>query len=105
MPEVIADTFDVVRKGGRVILYGLPSDEDRIEMPVTTIIMNQLEVYGAVGNPKVWEPLLEMIASGRISLKEMVTHEFSLNDISKAFSVLDNREGDPIKIVIDPWKD
>lgn len=103
-PRIIEEAFHMVRKGGRVILYGIPSDKEKVLMPVTDIIMNQIEVYGAVGNPKVWKPLLALAAQRRIRLDKMITHRYSLGEINKAFELLKSKEEDPVKIVIDPWE-
>lgn len=103
-PEMIEQVFGLARKGGRIVLYGLPSDSAKIEMPVSDIIMKQLEIYGAVGNPSVWKPLLKMIESGRMNLDAMVTHEFGLDDIGRAMDMLENKRENPIKIVVNPWK-
>lgn len=102
-PELIEEACLTVRSGGRVILYGLPPETANIPFPVKTIIMKQLEVYGTVGEPLVWEPLLRLVAAGRINLKDMVTHTFSLDRIEEAFALLENKEEDPIKAVVYPW--
>ena len=103
-PEIIEEVFDIARRGGRIIFYGLPSDAAQIRFPVTTMIMKQLEVYGAVGNPLVWEPLLDLVAAGRINLKDMVTHTFPLDKIGDAFQLLTDKDQDPIKAVVYPWE-
>ncbi len=102
-PKIIEEIFDIARKGGRIICYGLPPDSAQIHFPVSTMIMKQLEVYGAVGNPLVWEPLMQLIAAGRINLKDMVTHTFPLDHIEDAFKLLTDKSADPIKAVVDPW--
>ena len=102
-PEIIEEIFDIARKGGRIICYGLPPDSADIRFPVSTMIMKQLEVYGAVGNPMVWEPLMQLIASGRINLKDMITHKFPLEHIEDAFQLLADKDEDPIKAVVYPW--
>ena len=35
--------------------------------------MKQLEVHGVENNPYVWEPLISLVASDRVNLKDMVT--------------------------------
>ena len=51
----------------------------------------------------VWEPLMQLIASGRINLKDMVTHKFPLEHIEDAFQLLADKDEDPIKAVVYPW--
>lgn len=102
VPDTIASAFQTVRRAGRVILYGIPGDNDKIDFPVTHIITNQLEVHGAVGEVAVWQPLLNFVAAGRINLKDMITHRLPLDKIADGFEILKNKNENPIKVVILP---
>ncbi len=101
---IIEEAVSVAASGGRVLLYGLPSESASMQFPVKTIIMKQLEVHGVENNPYAWEPLLQLVAGKRVNLKDMVTHTFPLDRIEEAFAVLQNKTGNPIKIVVYPWK-
>ena len=103
-PAVIEEACEAVKNAGRIILYGLPAEGTRIQYPVKQIIMKQLEIYGTMENPMSWAPLLQMVAAGRINVKDMVTHTYSLDQIGDAFALLENKKEDPIKIVVYPWK-
>lgn len=102
-PQVIEEAVNIAANGGRVVLYGLPSETAKTEFPVKTIIMKQLEVHGVENNPYVWESLINLVASGRVNLKDMVTHTLPLSQIEEAFAILENPNEDPIKIVVYPW--
>ena len=102
-PKVIEEAVNVAANGGRVILYGLPAETDVLQFPVKTIIMKQLEVHGVENNPYVWEPLINLVASGKVNLNDMVTHTLPLDKIEDAFAILQDSKEDPIKIVVYPW--
>lgn len=102
-PQTIGWAFETVRRAGRVILYGIPPKDALVPLPTVSIIMNQLEVYGTVGNPHVWEPLLRLISKGSIDLKSMVTATMPLTRIADAFALLQDKARKPIKIVLHPW--
>jgi threonine dehydrogenase-like Zn-dependent dehydrogenase len=42
------------------------------------------------------------LASGKVNLKPLVTHSFSLKDISEAFKTFKERIGGAIKVVVKP---
>ena len=92
------------KAGGRVILYGIPSDDELIQYPVTKIVTRQLSVFGAAGNPSAWGPVLHMVEKGYINLKDMITHRFALSEIQKAFDLINNKDRSLIKAVVHPWK-
>lgn len=104
-PQTIQAAVRLARSTGRVILYGIPGQEEPVNLPVFTAIMKQLSIYGAAGNPQVWEPLLGAVSRGAINLKDMVTHRFSLDQIHQAFEAVKNKEENVIKAVILPWED
>ena len=103
-PSVIEQTAEVAANAGRILLYGLPEESASIVFPVKTIIMKQLEVRGVENNPFVWEPLVKLVADGRVNLRDMVTHTYPLDRIEEAFDQLKEKRDDPIKIVVYPWK-
>jgi threonine dehydrogenase-like Zn-dependent dehydrogenase len=70
---------------------------------VINIITNQIEVYGTMGNPYVWEPLLQLVSKGRVNLKDMVSGVLPLSRITEAFGMLQDKENKPIKMVVHPW--
>ena len=92
--------FDMVKKGGKIILYGIPSDEDKVVFPVTKMVVEEISVFGAVGNTKAWYPLVEKIADGSLDLESLVTHEFTLDEINKAFDLYRNHDKTLIKAII-----
>lgn len=99
--SMIESCFNYVKKGGNVILYGIPSDEEQTIYPTKKIIVDEITVSGAVGNTKAWEPLVKMIENGALDLEKMVTHEFKLEDINKAFDLYRNHDKKLIKAIIE----
>ena len=102
-PQTIQLAFETVRRAGRIILYGIPPKDKIISFPTVSVITNQLEVYGTVGNPHVWEPLLQLVSKGCIDLKSMVSLTMPLSRIQEAFTMLKDKTEKPIKIVLHPW--
>jgi L-iditol 2-dehydrogenase len=45
-----------------------------------------------------------MVASGAAKVKQLITHNFSLEDTLKAFEVAKTGVGNPIKVMIHPLK-
>lgn len=97
---MIESMTSYVKKGGKIILYGIPGDNDEIRFPVKKMIVEEISVHGAVGNTKAWEPLVKMIESGSLDLESLVTHEFSLDEINSAFDLYRNHDKTLIKAVI-----
>lgn len=89
-----------VKKGGNIILYGIPSDDEIISFPVKKLVVEEISVHGAVGNTKAWYPLVKMIENGSLDVESLVTHEFKLDDINKAFDLYRKKDNTLIKAII-----
>lgn len=86
--------------GGDVTLYGIPDERAEIPFPAIDIVLRQINLHGACGNYLAWEPLVSMVEGGRINVKDMVTHRFTLEELPKALELIKNREKNLIKSII-----
>ena len=86
--------------GGDVTFYGIPDEKAQIQFPVVEIVLRQINLHGACGNYLVWEPFVRMVEGGRINVKDMITHRYSLCELPKAVELIKNREKNLIKAVI-----
>ena len=102
-PETIENAVKLTGKGGRTILYGLPGDKDEISFPVKHMIMNQVTVVGVTNNELAWDPLIDLIASGKVNAKDMVTHTFPIEKAEDAVKLAIERPVGFIKAVVHPW--
>lgn len=90
-------------KGGAVNLFGgvakgLP---DAVSFPSNFMHYRELSVGGSFSQTKLHhKKALEYLASGGIDTRKLITHRFSLDDIEKAFGVVQNQEG--LKVMINP---
>jgi L-iditol 2-dehydrogenase len=90
------------RKGGCVVLLGVPYEERDESVPFKYIVHNEIMISGSRANPNVSWKLLNMIKNGRIYVKDLVTHTFSLDDMSKAMDTFVGRKENVMKVVIYP---
>ena len=98
----IEQALQVVDDGGSVLLFApLPPDE------TMTLAMNDLWrrcvnlIHSYAGPPAEMRSALEMIASGRIKLREMITHRLPLDRTQEGFRLM-TESGDSLKIIVEP---
>lgn len=104
-PATIKQAFENVKSGGNVMLYGIPSKNAQIELPVTECILRQINVCGYTGNELAWDKLISLVSEGKIKLKDMVTKVMPLSKFKEAVDLLENGGPGIIKIVLHPWDD
>jgi L-iditol 2-dehydrogenase len=89
----------VVRPCGRVLLYGI--HEDPIDgLDVNQIILKDLVVFGALCDRTGWEDVIELVASGALNLKGLITHRFAIENATQAYDAVRRRDRGLIKAVL-----
>jgi L-iditol 2-dehydrogenase len=87
-----------VRPCGRVLLYGVYEDPvDQLDLNL--IVLKDLIVYGSQSDRTGWEEVIELVSSGRLDLKSLITHRFSLEEGYRAYDLVQRRELNTIKAV------
>lgn len=98
-PETIEEAFDCVRVGGRLCVVGYT--HKTISIVAGKIMFKELEVVGSLGcRPVDYVPLIRMVEQGKVDVKRLVTHRFSLDEIGKAFEVM--KEGLSLRSIVVP---
>jgi len=89
------------RKNGQVSFVALPG-QDLHEIPVKTLVMNQICLHGSRANPNCCADVLELISSGRIDARGMITNAFPLSEFSTAMETFTKRLNGAMKVVVIP---
>ena len=100
-PRAITDAFKIVRNGGRVILFGIPSMPVEIDVAEALIFKN-LNVLAVNGRKifETWYKTRWMLESGVVDLRPLITHQYPLEDLDVALEQL--QSGEACKIVLCP---
>ena len=91
---------EVVRKGGRVILFGgLPKANPMTSMDGNRIHYGEIEVVGSFSyHPTYHQMALDVIRRGLIPADKLITHRFVLDQINDAFEAASS--GEALKVII-----
>ncbi|MBI3921482.1 MAG: L-threonine 3-dehydrogenase [Armatimonadetes bacterium] len=100
----IKDSFEVVRNGGTVTLFGIPARPVEIDVAEKMIFKN-VTVYAMNGRRifETWYRTRWLLESGVVNLRPLVTHVLALDDIDQAMHLL--AAGQACKIVMLPHGD
>lgn len=89
------------RKNGKVALVALPTT-DMHPLPTKTMVMNQIAVFGSRANPNCTGDVLELMSSGQLNAKDMITHTFPLKEFDAALKIFVERVDGAMKVVVLP---
>lgn len=75
--QVVKEVLWAVRKGGIVVLVGL---HDECKFNVDDIVFKELTVKGSLSSPGVWNRAIELISTGQVDVKSLISCELELRD-------------------------
>lgn len=97
-PVTIQQAINSTRKSGRVVLVGF-SAKDTTLNPNTLIVKN-LTIHGSRGLlRRNLVELTELLAAGKLDLKENISHKISLDEVNTGLDLL--RRGDALRAVVE----
>ncbi len=97
-PEATKTGFQALRKGGRVSLIGLHSQNVALDL-VNNVIYKEATIYGITGREMfdTWYLAEKLIASGKVNLNPVITHTFTLENTEKAILLaMEGQCGKPV---------
>ncbi|MDD4558862.1 MAG: zinc-binding dehydrogenase, partial [bacterium] len=80
--ETVEQALKLPRKGGRVLIFGVAPKDASVNFLPYDIFSRELSIMGSFINPFTFSRSIEIIASGRLKLKQLVTHRLSLDEIA-----------------------
>jgi threonine 3-dehydrogenase len=99
--KAIHDAFEIVRHGGNVVLFGIPSQPATIDVAESLIFKNL--TVSAVNGRQIWETWYTtrwLLEHGVVDLRPLITAQMPLERWEEAFALLET--GDACKIVLRP---
>jgi threonine 3-dehydrogenase len=85
----IIQGFKMVKNGGLVSILGLPNLPVEIDV-ANDIVLKGITVKGITGRKmyETWYQASALIYSGNVKVKELITHQFSLEEFEKGFKLM-----------------
>src|SRR5579859_67467 len=98
--ETVAAAIDCVRKGGAVTLVGNIAPE--VTLPLQKVVTRQIRLQGSCASAGEYPQAIDLVASGRIRVKPLITAVAPLEDGPRWFERLYSREPNLLKVVLAP---
>jgi L-iditol 2-dehydrogenase len=100
MSPTLKTAIDCVRKGGSVTLVG--NLKPQVDLPLQLIVTRQLSLIGSCASAGEYSECLELIASDKIKVDELISATSSLEDGAAWFERLYAGEKGLMKVIIKP---
>ncbi len=98
--DALEDAIEVVRKGGAIMMFGVPSKGAKIELDMSKIYSKEISIVTSyAASDEDTKEALGLIESSQINVGQLVTHTYPITDSQKAFDHAKSGEN-AMKIII-----
>ncbi len=99
--DAIIDGLKALQRGGTEVL--LAGYHEPIKLPFSLISGDRM-IRSLANNPyRTFQTAVDLMASGRVDVKPMITHSFPLSQVNEAFDVVTHKvENEAVKVIIHP---
>lgn len=95
-PPAVKQAMGLVKKRGTITVVGIFGSEVPVDM--TRLVRRELTVMGAYDAKPVNFPMsISLISEGKVNVRDVLTHRFSLDDAEEAFRVALDRTGGKVE--------
>lgn len=95
----VEDAIAAARRGARVVLVGIPAD-DRTSFKASVARLKGLTLMLTRRSKNVYPRAIRLTEAGKVNLRPLATHHFSIERVSDAFETAQRREG--VKVIVNP---
>lgn len=101
----IGQAFGTVDRGGSVLFFAPTREDISVPLPVNKLFWrNEITLTSSyAANPAEHLEAVELIRSGRVNVKDMITHRLPLAEAQEGFRLV-SEAGESIKVIIEPQK-
>lgn len=94
-----------VERGGTVMFFAPLAGDDSFNLNLSKIFFKNDRTFTSsyAGSPDDYAEALDLIASGKFKVKDMITHRFGLKDTAKGFKLVAEAK-ESIKVIIEPQR-
>ena len=94
---LIRDVFHHSKFGARMIVVALHKEE--VSLPFFHVMAKELTIKGAMAYPNEFPTVIEMLASGRVDVSPIITHQFDWPHFMEALAMA-RQTGEAAKVMV-----
>ncbi|MBQ2990355.1 MAG: zinc-dependent alcohol dehydrogenase family protein [Clostridia bacterium] len=98
--KAVAQAIEAAGLGATILLFSVPSVGATVDLPLMDVFKKELHITGSIINPDTHQRAVDMINSGRLEIKKLITHVFDIEHLEDAIKCQMGSES--IKVIVRP---
>ena len=90
--------FEAAKRGATILLFSVPKAGSFYQLSLDDVFHKELTILGSMINPDTHERAAQLINSGRINLKPIITHRYTVDQVEEA--ILMQMSNESIKVIV-----
>jgi 2-desacetyl-2-hydroxyethyl bacteriochlorophyllide A dehydrogenase len=99
---LMEQSLSFVRKGGTVLLFGVPKRDAVLKLPAFTIFEKGLFLLSSYTSVRNSIQAVRLLESGKIDVSNLVSHELPLEDFARGVELIEQGLEGVLKVIIRP---
>jgi 2-desacetyl-2-hydroxyethyl bacteriochlorophyllide A dehydrogenase len=100
--QTIEDSFGLAKRGGRVVIFGFAPEEEKAVFSPFDVLSRELTILGTWVNPYSYSRALDVLSSGRIQVRPLISHRLKLDNILQGYEMMAQKPAGFIKTLVSP---
>jgi D-arabinitol dehydrogenase (NADP+) len=100
--SIMDKTIDLVRRGGKVLLFGVPSAGEMINFEGIKLFQKGLTLFSSFTSVRNSYQAISLLQSKQIVVSELISHTLPLSDFGKGVELIEKGIGNVKKVIILP---
>jgi 2-desacetyl-2-hydroxyethyl bacteriochlorophyllide A dehydrogenase len=100
LEKTLQQSAQCLKKGGISVLIGLFEDPRDVHFPVNLFVQREIQIRGSRGYCWDFQRAIELVKTGKVDLKPLISHRLPLSELPRAFEILSDPMGKANKVVI-----
>ncbi|MFH1905483.1 MAG: zinc-dependent alcohol dehydrogenase family protein [bacterium] len=86
--STIEQALDLAKRGGRILIFGFAPEGEKASFVPFDILSKELTIMGSWVNPYTYSRALDILASGKIDVKPLISARIKLDNIMDGFNMM-----------------
>jgi len=100
-PKILEDAIHYVRRGGKLVVYGVYSDSARVSWPPSKIFGDEITIIGSFSETYMFPATIGYLDTGKVKVEGIVNKTYKLEQWGECLEAMKNKSAIKAAIVFD----